>query len=76
MSLARFFDLQILVGVHDRQVAGLKPLTGKNIFSRLRVFQITAHQRVAAHNDFTHCFASAGSLFMSPSTIAQSSNIG
>ena len=26
------FDLQILVGVHDRQVAGLKPLTGKKYF--------------------------------------------
>ena len=59
MSLARSLTCRYWSGCMTAKSPDLNH-SPKNIFSRLRVFQITAHQRVAAHNDFTHCFAICG----------------
>ena len=50
--LRAVLDLDIAVGVHDREVAGMEPAAGERLPGRFRVLQIALHDRVAAQQQF------------------------
>jgi hypothetical protein len=50
-------ELDIAVGMHDTEIAGVKPAAGKGIGGRLRIFQIALHHDIAAEHDFADRFA-------------------
>ena len=55
--LAAVLDLDVTVGLHHRQVAGVKPAPGERLFGRARVLEVTLHQDVAAKHDLAHRLA-------------------
>ena len=48
--LRAVLDLDIAVGVHDREVAGVEPAAAERLAGRVRVLQIALHHRVAAQH--------------------------
>ncbi|MNG93656.1 hypothetical protein D3C79_526310 [compost metagenome] len=53
-------DLDIAVGMPHGQVAGVEPAATEGFGGGFRVFQVTLHHRVAAHEDFAQGIAVAG----------------
>src|SRR6185437_3182179 len=54
--LGTVLELDIAVGVHDAEVAGMEPAAGKRRLSRRFVPEVTFHDHVAAHHDFAQRF--------------------
>ena len=52
--LRAVLKLDIAVGVHDPEIARMKPAAGKGLLGRARVLQIALHDDVAAHEDLAH----------------------
>ena len=57
--LRAVLDLDIAVGVGDREIAGMEPAAGEGLLGRGRVLQIALHDDVAAHEDLAHRLAVA-----------------
>ena len=53
--LRAVLDLDITVGMHDREIAGVKPAAGERLIGSRGIFQITLHQRVAAQQQLADC---------------------
>src|SRR5258708_7985618 len=49
--LGAVLDLDIAVGMHDAEIAGVKPAAGKGFRRSRRVLQISFHHRVAAQDE-------------------------
>ena len=57
--LGAVLDLDVAVGLHHRQVAGVEPAAGERLLRRLRVLQVALHGDVAAEHDLAHGLAVA-----------------
>src|SRR6185437_8084374 len=54
--LGTILELDIAVGMHDAEVAGMEPAAGKRRLSRRFVPEVPFHDQVATHHDFAQRF--------------------
>ena len=57
--LGAVLELDIAVGMHHAEIAGVKPAAGESPLGRRLVFQIAFHHDVAAEHHFAECLAVA-----------------
>src|SRR5437763_1435196 len=57
--LGAVFELDVAVGMHDTEIAGMKPTAGKRRLARLLVLEIAFHHHIAAEHHFTQGLAVA-----------------
>ena len=55
--LAAVLDLDITVGLHHRQVAGVEPAARERIAGRAGILQVPLHRHVSAEHDLAHRLA-------------------
>ena len=55
--LGAVLDLDVTVGMLDREIAGVHPAAAEGLGRRLRVLEVAEHHRVAADHDLAHGLA-------------------
>ena len=58
--LGAILDLDITVGLHHGQIAGMEPAAGEGFRAGLGILQIALHGQIAAEEDFPHGLAIPG----------------
>ena len=55
--LAAVLDLDVAVGLHHREVAGVEPAAAERLLGRRAVLEVALHRDIAAEHDLAHGLA-------------------